>query len=57
MGGKAKTSQDTGFHTFAKSAEENQSSFHVVTASIDTRNCLKSIRARLQARSSMEAND
>lgn len=57
MGRKSKTSQDSGFHTFAKSAEENQSSFHVVTASTDTRNCLKSIRARLQARSSKEANN
>lgn len=36
-----KSSEDTGFHTFAKSTEENQTSFHAVKTSTDTWNYLK----------------
>lgn len=40
-GENSNSSQDTGFNTSAKSAKENQPSFHAVTTSTDTCNYLK----------------
>lgn len=40
-GENRKSSQDTHFHTFAKSTKENQPSFQAATTSTDTWNYLK----------------